>query len=76
MQSPSPRSRSQQFLLKQDMGKNVLPKFIEIIGGAALEPSSWEHGGRKPKETSVSEFCNERVNLSPEELKNIKVILF
>ena len=64
---------------RQDLGYSnfYLSKvFIEIIGGAALEPSSWEHGGRKPKETSVSEFCNERVNLSPEELKNIKVILF
>ena len=76
MQSPSPRSRSQQFLLKQDMGRNVLLKFIEIIGVAVLEPIIWEHGGRKPTETSVSEFCNERVNLSLEELKNIKVIPF
>ena len=34
------------------------------------------YGGRKPTETSVTEFCYKSVNLSLEELKNIKVILF
>ena len=32
--------------------------------------------GRKPTETSVAEFCYKSVNLSLEELINIKVILF
>ena len=35
-----------------------------------------QHGGRKPTETSVTEFCYKGVNLSLEELKNIKIILF
>ena len=35
-----------------------------------------QHGGRKPTETSVTEFCYKSVNLSLEELKNIKIILF
>ena len=40
-------------------------------------PSGWaQHGGRKPTETSVTEFCYKSVNLSLEELKNIKIILF
>ena len=33
-------------------------------------------GGRKPTETSVTEFCYESVNLFFEKLINIKVILF
>ena len=35
-----------------------------------------QHGGRKPIETSVLEFCYKSVNLSLEKLKNIKIILF
>ena len=34
------------------------------------------HGGRKPTETSVTEFCYKNVNLSLDELKNITIILF
>jgi len=32
--------------------------------------------GRKPTETSVTEFGYKNVNLSLQELKNIKIILF
>ena len=35
-----------------------------------------QHGGRKPTETSVTEFCYKNVNLLLEELIDIKVILF
>ena len=35
-----------------------------------------KHGGRKPTETSVTEFCYKSVNLLLEELINIKVIPF
>ena len=35
-----------------------------------------QHGGRKPTETSVSEFCYKSVNLFFEKLINIKIILF
>ena len=35
-----------------------------------------QRGGRKPTETSVTEFCYKSVNLFFEELINIKVILF
>ena len=34
-----------------------------------------QHGGRKPAETSVTEFCYKSVNLSVEELKNVTIIL-
>ena len=40
------------------------------------DPDGHQHGGRKPTETSVAEFCYKNVNLSLEELKNIKIILF
>ena len=47
----------------REIRRNVLPKFIQ-------------HCGRKPIETSVTEFCYKSVNLFFEELINIKVILF
>ena len=39
-------------------------------------PDGHQHGGRKPTETSVTEFCYKSVNVSLEELENIKIILF
>ena len=48
--------------------RNVLPKFIEIY----METL----GVQKPTEISVTEFCYKSVNLSLEELKKIKIILF
>ena len=38
-------------------------------------PDGHEHGGLKPTETSVTEFCYKNVNLFLEELKKIKIIL-
>ena len=35
-----------------------------------------QHGGQKPTETSVTEFCYKSVNLFFEKLINIKLILF
>jgi len=35
-----------------------------------------QHGGRKPTETPVAEFCYKSVHLSLEELKNVNIILF
>ena len=39
-------------------------------------PDGHQHGSWKPTETSVTKFCCKSVNLSLEELKNIKIILF
>ena len=62
----------------RDIRRNVLPKLTEICmrrhAGAHLD--ELQHGGRKPTETSVTEFCYKSVNLFLEELINIKVILF
>ena len=54
--------------------RSMSPKFIEIC--METHPDGHQHGGRKPTEASVTEFCNKSVNLSLEELKNIKIILF
>ena len=60
------------------MRRNVFPKFIEIC----METPCWchlhghQHGGRKPAETSVTEFFYERVNLSLEQLKNVTIVLY
>ena len=58
--------------------RSVSSKFIEICMGlhVGAPPDGHQHGGRKPTETSVTEFCYKSVNFSLEELKNIKLILF
>ena len=58
--------------------RSVLSRFIEICMGhdVGAHADGHQHGGRKPTETSVTEFCYKSVNLSLEELKNIKIILF
>ena len=43
---------------------------------AGAHPDELQHGGRKPTETSVTEFRYKSVNLLLEEHINIKVILF
>ena len=63
----------------QDIRRNFLPNFIENVWRRhAGAPSRWAptDGGQKPTETCVTGFCSKSVNLSLEELKNIKMILF
>ena len=52
--------------------------YRDLYGDAmlVLTRNELQHGGRKPTETSVTEFCNKSVNLFFENLINIKVILF
>ena len=54
--------------------RSVSSKFIEICMGrdVGAHPDGHQHGGRKPTETSVTEFCYKSVNLSLEELKTLK----
>ena len=59
----------------RDIQRNVLPKFV-WRRHAGAHPDELQHGGRKPTETSFTEFCYKSVNLFFEELINIKVILF
>ena len=78
MQRPSPRFRSQQFFLWEICGEAFSPNLKRFVWrrhvGAHLD--GHQHGGRKPAETSVTEFCYKSVNLSLEELKNVKIILY
>ena len=45
-------------------------------GGKYAHLDGHQHGGRKPTETSVTEFCYKSVKFSLEELINSKVMLF
>ena len=58
--------------------RSVSSKFTEICmeRHVGAHPDVHQHGGRKPTETSVTEFCYKSVNLSLEALKIIKIILF
>ena len=58
--------------------RSVSSKFIEICmeRHVGAHPDGHQHGGRKPTETSVTEFCYRSVNVSLEELKNIKIVIF
>ena len=47
-----------------------------VQGAMSYVQDGHQHGGRKPTETSVTEFYYKSVNLFLEELKNIKIIIF
>ena len=51
-------------------------KICEEIAILAAHPDGLQHSGRKPAGTSIIEFSYKSVNLSLEEFKNIKIILF
>ena len=55
--------------------KRLLPSLLSEKPVIANEQRQ-QHGGRKPSKTSVTEFWYKSVNLSLEELINIKIILF
>ena len=52
------------------------PKRFVWRRNAGVHLDELQHGGQKPTETSVTEFCYKSVNLFFEKLINIKVILF
>ena len=60
--------------LMEDMRRNVFSKLWRRHVGAHLV--GHQHGGRKPAETSFTEFCYKTVNLSVEEVKNVTIILY
>ena len=70
--------RLQQVFLSKICGDIFYPYLERFVWRrhAGAHPNGHNHGGRKPTETSVIEFCYRNVNLSLEELKNIKMILF
>ena len=60
------------------MRRNVFPKFIKIVWRrhVGAHQDGHKHGGRKPTETSVTEFCYKNANFSLEELKNVTIIVY
>ena len=71
--------RSRYLLLKEGRYAKTLAKIqvtaIFLMGDMRRNVDGHQHGGRKPAETSVTEFCYKSVNLSLEELKNVTIIL-
>ena len=57
----------------EDMRRIYRDLYGDAIGAPLVDH---QHGGRKPAETFVTEFCYKRVNLSLEELKNVTIILY
>jgi len=76
MQRLSPRFRSQLFSLCKICGEALPSNLQRFARRRHAFSDGHQHGGRKPTETSVTEFCYKSVNLSLEEVKNIKIILF
>ena len=74
MQRPSPRFRSEEYFVYEISEEMFYSNFV-WRRHARAHPDELQHGGRKPTETSVTEFCYKSVNLFFEELINIKVIL-
>ena len=78
MQRTSPRFRSEEYFVYDIFEEMFYPHLWRFVwrrhAGAQLD--ELQHGGRKPTETSVTEFCYKSVNVFFEKLINIKVILF
>ena len=78
VQRPSPRFRSEEYSVYEKSEEMSYPNLWRFVGrrhaGAHLDGR--QHGGRKPTKTSVTEFWYKSMNLSLEELINIKVTLF
>ena len=78
MQRPSPNFRSEEYFVYKIFEETFYPNLQRFVWRrhAGAHPDEPQHGGRKPTETSVTEFCDKSVNLFFEELIIIKVILF
>ena len=73
MQRPSPNFRSEEYFVNE-ISEEMFYPYLKFVWRrhAGAHPDGHQHGGRKPTETSVSEFCYKSVNLFFEELINIK----
>ena len=60
----------------RDIRRNVLPNLWRFVWRRHAHLDELQHGGRKPTETSVTEFCYKSVKLFLERLISMKVILF
>ena len=78
MQRSLPRSRSEEYFVYKISEKMFYPNLQRFVWRrhTGAHPDEHQHGGRKPTETSVTEFCYKSVNLFFQKQINIKVILF
>ena len=78
MQRPSPRFRSEEYFVYEISEKMFYPNLQRFVWRrhAGAHSDGLQHGGRKPTETSVTEFYYKSGNSFFEELINIKVTLF
>ena len=79
MQRPPPRFGSEEYFVYKIYPKKCFTQIYRNLYGDAMLVPTWigtSSGGRKPTETSVTEFCYKSVNFSLEELINSKVMLF
>ena len=74
IQRPSPRFRSEDYFEYEISEEMFYPNIWRRHAGARLD--ELQHGGWKPTETTVTEFCYKSVNLFFENLIIIKVIIF
>ena len=72
------RFRSEKYFVYEVYEEMFYPNLKRFVWrhNAGAHPDGHQHGGRKPTETSVTEFSYKSVNFFFEELINIKVILF
>ena len=78
MQILSPRFKSEQYFVYEISGEMFHRNLLRFVWRrhAGAHQDGHQHGGQKPTETSVTEFCYKSLNISLEELTNIKVIFF
>ena len=78
MQTLSLRFRSKQYFAYELSGEMFYQNYKDLYGDVMLVPvlMGTKNGGRKLTETFVTEVFYKSVNISLEELINIKVILF
>ena len=63
MQRPSPRFRSEEYFVYEISEEMFHPNLWRFVWRrhAGARPDGLQHGGRKPTETSVTEFCYKSV---------------
>ena len=78
MQRPSPTFRSEEYFVYEISEERFYPNLQRFAWRrhAGDHLNRFQHDGRKPTETSVTEFCYKSVNLLYEKLINIKGIRF
>ena len=78
VQRPLLRFRSEEYFVYKISREMFYPNLQRFVWRchAGTQPDGHRHGGWKPTETSVTEFCYKSMNYCSRNSRNIKVILF